>query len=473
MLNLPGSIPGASHYKEEPMSTTGIEPRPTWHRAVALMQEDMGSDNLSPHTQKRYGSAVAAFMAWAVMEGFAIGDVSPDDISRYMEYCREQGFSPRSAGRRLTAIRTLYRSQLSHGHAQSNPAERHRPPVCRAPRGSRGAMSTEWANFIEDYFRDKRHLGRINSEETVRTCRRVLGLHAQDTLAGPLRASREDVKRTLARWEHPNTRAREHTVLVSFYDWMLTEGYRTDNPARQVARAKMRKASVYRLTRMEIEAMIAACETQRERRTILLGVCTGARANELMSFQGRHFAREGFVWFSADIAKGAKERWVPVLPELEPIVEDIRTNVRADHYVITTYRPAGRIPAPPTCRISRTALARIIKGVAERAGITAHIHPHLLRHAFGDHVAKHAGLRAAQALMGHANVQTTASVYVERAGLDELTSSIQGLAYRTAPSQVSVDAVIVAELAVLIDRAKDAGMDMSTIAALASGKEAV
>ncbi len=334
-------------------------------------------------------------------------------------------------------------------------------------------MSTEWANFIEDYFRDKRHLGRINSEETVRTCRRVLGLHAQDTLAGPLRASREDVKRTLARWEHPNTRAREHTVLVSFYDWMLTEGYRPDNPARQVARAKMRKASVYRLTRMEIEAMIAACETQRERRTILLGVCTGARANELMSFQGRHFAREGFVWFSADIAKGAKERWVPVLPELEPIVEDIRTNVRADHYVITTYRPAGRIPAPPTCRISRTPFARIIKGVAERAGITAHIHPHLLRHAFGDHVAKHAGLRAAQALMGHANVQTTASVYVERAGLDELTSSIQGLAYRTAPSQVSADAVIVAELAVLIDRAKDAGMDMSTIAALASGKEAV
>lgn len=75
--------------------------------------------------------------------------------------------------------------------------------------------------------------------------------------------------------------------------------------------------------------------------------------------------------------------------------------------------------------------------------------------------------------MGHANVQTTASVYVERAGLDELTSSIQGLAYRTAPSQVSADAVIVAELAVLIDRAKDAGMDMSTIAALASGKEAV
>ena len=211
-LNLSGQTPGASHYKEEPMSTTGIEPRPTWHRAVALMQEDMGSDNLSPTATTEYGSAVAAFMAWAVMEGFAIGDVSPDDISRYMEYCREQGFSPPSAGRRLTAIRTLYRSQLSHGQVQSNPAERHGPPVCRAPRGSRGAMSTEWANFIEDYFRDKRHLGRINSEETVRTCRRVLGLHAQDTLSGPAPGFPGGrLHRTLARWEHPNTtRARAH-----------------------------------------------------------------------------------------------------------------------------------------------------------------------------------------------------------------------------------------------------------------------
>jgi site-specific recombinase XerD len=286
-----------------------------------------------------------------------------------------------------------------------------------------------FTDAIDEYLCDQRRVGRINSEETVRTCRRVLGLHAQDTLAGPLQASREDVKRTLARWEHPNTRVREHSILTSFYDWMLTEGYRKDNPARQVARAKMRKASITRLTRQEIEALIAACETQRERWVILLGVCTGARAAELMGFQGRHFARKGFVWFSADIAKGKRERWVPVLPELAPVVAEIRASIRADHYVVATYKTSTKVQQPRTCQISRTALARIIKGVAERAGIITHVHPHLLRHAFGDHVAKHAGLRAAQALMGHASVQTTASVYVERPGLDELAVSVRGLRF--------------------------------------------
>jgi hypothetical protein len=54
-----------------------------------------------------------------------------------------------------------------------------------------------------------------------------------------------------------------------------------------------------------------------------------------------------------------------------------------------------------------------------------------MRHAYGDHVAKYAGLRAAQALLGHASVDTTASTYVEQPGLDELAVSVHGFAYRT------------------------------------------
>lgn len=282
---------------------------------------------------------------------------------------------------------------------------------------------------IEEYLRDQQQAGRINSQETVRSYRRVLRLHAKDTRSGPGGTVRDDVKRTLARWEHPNTRAREHAILVSFYDWMTMEGYRGDNPARQVPRAKMRKPTTVRLTRREIEAMIAACETRRERWVILLGVCTGARATELTGLQGRHFAREGFVWFSGDITKGKRERWVPVLPELEPVVKEIREDIEAHHYVVRAYHTGGAVPRSPTCRISYHALRRLIKDIARRAGIAGRVYPHLLRHAYGDHIAKHAGLRVAQALMGHASVQTTAAVYVERPGLDELAASVRGLRY--------------------------------------------
>ncbi len=179
--------------------------------------------------------------------------------------------------------------------------------------------------------------------------------------------------------------------------------------------------------------MIAACETPRERRVILLGVCTGARVSELGAFQGRHFAREGYVWFSPDIAKGKTERWVPVLPELEPVVEDIRATVAPNHYVIARLPLRGPKPREPTCRIGYHALRRMVVEVARRAGIGTHVHPHLLRHAYGTHIARHAGLRAAQALMGHASVSTTASVYVDRPDLDELGSSVLGLRFGDEP----------------------------------------
>lgn len=47
----------------------------------------------------------------------------------------------------------------------------------------------------------------------------------------PRKIGREDVKRTLTRWKHPNTRATCRAALVSFYRWMVEEGMRATNPA--------------------------------------------------------------------------------------------------------------------------------------------------------------------------------------------------------------------------------------------------
>ncbi len=328
-----------------------------------------------------------------------------------------------------------------------------------------------WPDAIDAYLSEQQQYGRLNSENTERAYRKTLELHAEDAARGPTRTDREDVKRTLARWESPNTRARAHSVLTSFYDWQLIEGYRKDNPARQVRKAKQRKPSVYRLTRAEVGALIAQCEDEdvRERRVILLGLCTGARNGELHQFQGRHFQREGYVWFSPDITKGKTERWTPVLAELEPVVAEIRATVPPHHYVIASYYPDGseRDPTYPT---NRTTIGRIVKEIAKRAGISANVYPHLLRHAYGDHIARHAGLHAAQALMGHASVNTTASIYVDKPGLDDLSASVQGLRYRdkhSEPASASGGAEmadLMEEFAALASRARAAGLDMAALA---------
>jgi integrase len=218
----------------------------------------------------------------------------------------------------------------------------------------------------------------------------------------------------------------------------MEEGLRKDNPGRQVRKAKKRATSIYRLTRAEVVRIMDACQTRRERRLIYVGFCAGARNQELRGLRGEHFGRVGWVWFSPDIAKGKRPRWIPVLAELEDVVAEIAEHVQPHEFIIPARRPSNppwntRWREYPDRPSSPQAIWRTVRDVARRAGIAADIHPHLLRHAYGDHVAKYAGLRAAQALLGHVSVDTTASTYVDRPGLDELQISVHGFSYRGYP----------------------------------------
>ena len=127
-------------------------------------------------------------------------------------------------------------------------------------------------------------------------------------------------------------------------------------------------------------AVIAPVQGDRERRLIYLGVCAGLRRGELIGMQGRHFRRPGWVWVSADIGKGHKERWVPVFADLEPVWAEIAESVGDDEYVI----PAQRFRDPGINKqrcdyalspASEQAVWRQVKKVVERAGIAANVTP--------------------------------------------------------------------------------------------------
>ncbi len=285
------------------------------------------------------------------------------------------------------------------------------------------------AQLIDQFIFDMQSAGRLCGRNSESAYRRTLGLHAEDAEA-LLTADRLDVKRTLQRWPSPTSQRRNHSVLTSFYDWCCEEGLRSDNPARAVRKAKARPVSAYRPTRSEVERLLAAVETRRERRLIYLGVLTGARRAELMGFRGRHFAREGWVHFSPDITKGGKERWVPVLAELEPVVAEIRLLVGPDEFVL---KPIRR----PWLGLDYTTIGREVARVAKRAGITGHVSCHSMRHAFGSTAAKSAGPRVAQVLMGHASIQTTVDTYCERPDLDEIAVSVGAFRYGTPQVPVS------------------------------------
>lgn len=304
-----------------------------------------------------------------------------------------------------------------------------------------------FGDAIDLFIADMRESGRINSAGTEVGYRRVLELHADDVSnRDPAKTGREDCKRTLKRWANPNTQRARRAALVSFYDWAMEEGYRKDNPARQTRRPKARPTSVYRLTGPEMLAMLDACHTTFERRAIHLALLAGLRSAELRGLRGDHFERAGFIHITAEIAKGGRERWVPVHRDLAPVVEEIRSNVARSHHVLPGGSAGGYGSNTfhrehPERGASSQVLQRTVHRIAKRAGIRHHVHPHLLRHAFADHIARHAGLFSAQAMLGHADVRTTQG-YTGTATLEELAAAIAHIAIRVDRLPIETGAAI-------------------------------
>lgn len=105
--------------------------------------------------------------------------------------------------------------------------------------------------------------------------------------------------------------------------------------------------------------------------------------------------------------KGGRQRRVPIG---KPALDALEAyQVRA--------RPAlaGRGGGSPAVflnsrggRLSRQSAWNALKAAAERAGISAHVSPHVLRHSFATHLLEGgADVRVVQELLGHASVATT------------------------------------------------------------------
>lgn len=102
--------------------------------------------------------------------------------------------------------------------------------------------------------------------------------------------------------------------------------------------------------------------------------------------------------------KGSRMRVVPVGKKALEAVQNwlaVRANVaRGDTQALFVGARGARISA--------TVLALALKQLAQRQGITSHMHPHALRHAFASHVLQSSGdLRAVQEMLGHASLSTT------------------------------------------------------------------
>jgi integrase/recombinase XerD len=142
----------------------------------------------------------------------------------------------------------------------------------------------------------------------------------------------------------------------------------------------------------------------RDRALLELLYATGARVSEVVQLDVDDLAHGELLRVRG---KGSKERIVPVGSYARAAVDAYLARARPQ--LATRGRATPRLflgvrGAP----LSRQSAWLVIGAAAERAGLTAHVSPHTLRHSFATHLLQGgADVRVVQELLGHASVATT------------------------------------------------------------------
>ncbi len=216
-----------------------------------------------------------------------------------------------------------------------------------------------------------------------------------------------------------STRARRLSAIKQLYRFAFEEGWRSDNPAVQIAGPGRDKRLPKTLSVAEVDALMVAAETHgrspadRARNTCLMQVlyATGMRVTELVSLPVA--AARGDPQLLLIRGKGDKERIVPLSPDARAAMAawlDLRD--AAEEAQRKKGKPASLFLFPSRGKdghLTRHRFYLLIKELAVAAGVSPDaVTPHTLRHAFATHLlAGGADLRVIQTLLGHADVSTT------------------------------------------------------------------
>ncbi len=272
---------------------------------------------------------------------------------------------------------------------------------------------SEWQHRVSRYL-ETLLLERGLSERTVDAYGRDLGsvgawLQERDVqLHQATRADLSDYFRSQRQRNlSPRTVNRALSVVRGFFNHLIELGEREDQPARDLAPARLWRHLPQVLSEQEVERLIAAPDVDtplgvRDRAMIELLYASGLRVTELVGLELAQLRLD--AGFLVAWGKGRKERVVPVGDSAERWLLRYQQDVRPGLLKQRTDKVfLNRLGTP----LSRQGFWKNVKRYGARAGISD-LHPHVLRHSFATHLLEHgADLRAVQMMLGHADISTT------------------------------------------------------------------
>jgi len=208
----------------------------------------------------------------------------------------------------------------------------------------------------------------------------------------------------------PASVGRRLSVFRRFYRWAIREHLCQSDPTVRMDAPRQLMRLPGTLTEDQVEQLLAAPDPHeplglRDRAMLELMYASGLRVSELVSLRTVQVSMDEEVLRVT--GKGSKERLVPFGQEasgwLLRYMNEARPRIlgegRSSEDLFVTAQGHG---------MSRQMFWKLIRKHAMHAGITQHLSPHTLRHAFATHLLNHgADLRVVQMLLGHADISTT------------------------------------------------------------------
>jgi integrase/recombinase XerC len=218
--------------------------------------------------------------------------------------------------------------------------------------------------------------------------------------------------------------ARALAAIRSWFKWLARMGYLEQNAASLVATPRLPKhlprvPSIEEMNRVvDTVDEDAASWPARDRAILEMLYGCGIRNAELtgLNLEDIHWANDAVLVRG----KGQKQRYVPLG---DAAAEALRAYLAERSARLAAAGEGKGIETPALflnlqlrglgklggqARLTTRSVARIVKRIAILRGLSADVHPHTLRHAFGTHLLEEgADLRAIQELLGHERLSTT------------------------------------------------------------------
>lgn len=255
-------------------------------------------------------------------------------------------------------------------------------------------------NTIVSYERDLKsyikYFGNVEQLKNVNEVERIHIIHFLGHLKEQGKSSR--------------TLARHVASIRAFHQFLLRERVSDHDPSVHIETPKLERTLPKVLNLAEVETLLDSPDTKdhygiRDKAMLELLYATGIRVSELIGLQTSdvHLTM-GFV---RCIGKGNKERIIPIGKTALAALEHYVNNGRS-HFISKKNHDNALFLNHHGKQLTRQGFWKILKKLAQGAGIEKELTPHTLRHSFATHLLENgADIRAVQELLGHSDISTT------------------------------------------------------------------